>query len=350
MQQQADIVLRAIDAAPDCPGLKIGQLRTDRRKAPGQTDGLLTIRYRGKSRVFHVIVKRHLHHALADRLIADQANARDSQPLLVIVDQIADKHADVLMKAGVSFLDTAGNAFLVMPGLHLAVTGRKAPSPAHRPRPARAFQPTGLKLLFAILTDPDLVSSPADALINRRFRYIAQQTGVSLGSVGWILGDLRDSGYIVQDGKVRFLVDRKRLVQKWADNYIDRLYPKLPRRTFKAPSFDWWQNIQLSIPDQLWGGEVAAEKLTGYLRPQVTTVYCSSHDHGLVLDAGLRPDPDGDVVLAQPFWGNWPHAAFRDCTHPLLVYADLLASDIGRNLDTAQRIYDDYVREIAEPA
>jgi len=35
--------------------------------------------------------------------------------------------------------------------------------------------------------------------------------------------------------------------------------------------------------------------------------------------------------------------------HPLLVYADLIASEIDRNVETAQRVYDRYLLQIIEP-
>jgi hypothetical protein len=284
-----------------------------------------------------------------DRLLADTGRIQSGRPLLVIADQIGHTHANMLIKAGVAFLDTAGNAFLDLPGLHLVVTGRSATTPIQRPNPGRAFQPTGLSLVFAFMTDPFLDADPAKALINQPYRSITQQTGVSLGSIGWILGDLQDAGFVVMDGKIRLLVDRKALLQKWVGNYVDRLRPKQPRRCYSAPSPDWWETINLDAPNQLWGGEVAAAKLTGFLVPQIVTVYARLPANNLILDAGLRLDSDGDVDIIDPFWRNWRNAAHRDCTHPLLVYADLLASDVDRNIEAARRVYHDHLRNVIEP-
>jgi hypothetical protein len=44
-----------------------------------------------------------------------------------------------------------------------------------------------------------------------------------------------------------------------------------------------------------------------------------------------------------------PWATHEDCVHPLLVYADLIASEIDRNVETAQRVYDRHLRQIIEP-
>lgn len=348
MNRELDIVQKAIDAAPHCPGLSLGRFQPEGGRKPPKSDGLLTIKHRDQSRTFTVEVKTHLHHALIERLLADAAKIHPGSSLLVVTDQIANKHSEMLMKAGVAFLDTAGNAFLNLPGLYLAVTGRRAPVSVRKPNPGRAFQASGLKLLFAFLTDPFLDADPSKALINQQFRSINQQTGVSLGSIGWILGDLQDAGYVAEDGKARLLIDRKNLLQKWVDNYTDRLRPKQQCRRYAAPSPDWWKDINLDVPHQLWGGEVAAAKLTGFIKPQIAAVYTRSQVNDLILDAGLRLDADGDVEVIDPFWGDWAHAAHEDCTHPLLVYADLLASDIDRNIETARRVYGQYLRHIIE--
>lgn len=349
MKENIDIVQKAIVAAPSRPRLSWGQFQQACGRGVSKPDGFLTVTYGDHRRTFCVEVKTHLHHALIDRLLGDNIDTPPDQPLLIVTDQIGNKHADMLMKAGVGFLDMAGNAFLDLPGMYLAVTGRRAQVAPRKPNQGRAFQPSGLKLIFAFLTDPRLSSDPADALINEPFRSIKQQTGVSLGSIWWILGDLQDAGYVIEDGKVRLLVDRKNLLQKWVANYIDRLRPKQTSRRFAAPAPDWWRDVVLKAPNQLWGGEVAAAKMTGFLKPQIATVYAQPQAHDLILDAGLRSDPDGNVELIHPFWGNWAHAAHQDCTHPLLVYADLLASDIDRNLEVAQRVYNEYLRDIIEP-
>lgn len=348
MRNDIDILQKAIDAAPSYSGLSLGQFQQADGKGPNRPDGFLTIQYKDQIRRFSVQIKTHLHHALIDRLLTDAKTAHPDKALLIVTDQIGSKHSDVLIKAGVAFLDTAGNAFIDLPGLYLAVTGKRTPAPMRKPNPGRAFQPSGLKLLFMFLTDPLLDTDPSDSLINQQFRSINRQTGVSLGSIGWILGDLQDAGYVVEDQKNRFLVNRKTLVQKWVDNYIDRLRPKQHCKRYAAVSPDWWQDINLRVPQQLWGGEVAAAKLTGFLKPQIATVYTRSQANDLILDAGLRLDPDGSVEIMNSFWGDWAHVAHRDCTHPLLVYADLLASDIDRNIETAQRVYDEYLRKLIE--
>ena len=88
--------------------------------------------------------------------------------------------------------------------------------------------------------------------------------------------------------------------------------------------------------------------MTGYLKPQVASIYTRSLGHDLILENDLRVDPNGDVEILTPFWRDLPNVSWEDCTHPLLVYADLCASGIDRNLETAQRVYDKFLRQILE--
>ncbi len=339
-----DIIQQAIDVAPRRPGLTFGQFVPSQISGASNVDGVLPVSYTNHHRKFAVLFKSHLHHVMIDSLLA--ANIGSDLPVMVITEQMGYQHAEMLMKDGIAFLDTAGNAFLDLPGMHLSVTGRKLAASLRKPTPGRAFQTSGLKLIYAILTDVQSCGNLNKALINQSFRAINQQTGISLGSIGWILSDLRDAGFIIMDGKERLLVDRKKLMQKWVANYADRLRPKLVNKQFSATKADWWKSVHLNGPAQLWGGEVAASKLMGFLKPQVVTIYTSTGIDDLILDAGLRVDPEGDVVIMDSFWKT--PIAYKDCTHPLLVYADLLASDIDRNIETAQRIYNDYLLEIID--
>jgi hypothetical protein len=347
MQLDHDIMQAALRAAPVRPGLHFGDYRPRGGNAT-KHDGALDITYGHKTQTFHVLIKSRLHNAIISSIIAPPGGRPDSKPLLLVTRQVGPQHADALIRSGTAFMDTAGNVFLDLPGLHITVIGRKTGMPdAHSQTPGRAFRPNGLRLLYAFLTDPLLDSDPPSALLNQNYRMISRRTGVSLGSIGWLLNDLRDSGYIIQDGHRR-LVDRSDLCQKWVANYTDRLKPKLQVRRYASRSPDWWQGIASCGTGVLWGGEVAAAKLTQYLRPATATIYAWSSPSNLIVDAGLRVDDAGDVSIVVPFWLDGTPSGHGDCVHPFLVYADLLASDLDRNLDAAQRVRDGLLRHIID--
>ena len=65
-----------------------------------------------------------------------------------------------------------------------------------------------------------------------------------------------------------------------------------------------------------------------------------------LLTYGLKKDLEGDIELLKTFWNPevdptygdwWRHG---DLVHPLLIYADLLATGDQRNMETAEMIYE----------
>jgi len=348
MNTEIDVIQRALNVAPVCPGLKWGQAMLPSDYLDKVTDAHLNVKFNNKTFPFHIQVKLHLHRAAVERFIALNTEQRHGR-LMLVSDHVNPKFAEILRETGISFLDASGNAFLDLPGLHLFVTGRKPEVLELPSSPARMFHRASVQIIFAFLTDPALDKSPQSALVNKTFRDIKSQTGVALGSIGTTIGTLLESGYIVEEEKLRFLIDRQQLLEKWMAAYTDRLRPKLIVQRYRSRGGSWWNGIQSLGPGNYWGGEVAAAKLTGYLKPELVTIYSRGDTQQLILDADLRLDPKGEVEILKVFWGNWPHGIQQDCVCPLLVYADLMASEIDRNMDTAKRIYDRYLREIIEP-
>ena len=105
------------------------------------------------------------------------------------------------------------------------------------------------------------------------------------------------------------------------------------------------------------GGEVAAAKCVGYLKPEVVTIYLPEHAGKQLLGkARLRKavkwtgDGPGIVRIYRPFWpgvkeNKYQIAQGEHIVHPILIYADLVATGDSRNLETARMIYDKYIAE-----
>ena len=61
----------------------------------------------------------------------------------------------------------------------------------------------------------------------------------------------------------------------------------------------------------------------------------------------LKRDANGNLILMKKFWNF--NNEFPGMTHPILTYADLLATGDPRNIETAKIIYEkDIVRYIKE--
>jgi hypothetical protein len=107
---------------------------------------------------------------------------------ILIADYVNPNIAEGLRGAKVQFLDTAGNAFIKQPGLHIQIKGNRPTGKAVAgPRKvARAFTTAGLKVTLALLQQPEIVDMP--------YRKIAELTGVTLGTVGKAMEDLKEQG------------------------------------------------------------------------------------------------------------------------------------------------------------
>ena len=139
------------------------------------------------------------------------------------------------------------------------------------------------------------------------------------------------------------LIQKEDLLQRWATTYPEQLRPKQALGHYKG-EVGWWHNRRLNPQIALWGGEVAAAKLTHYLTPEIITIYTTTQQlNQLLLENRLRKDPSGDVEILERFWETvemWPH---EDMVHPILVYADLLATGNQRNIETAKMIYEQHI-------
>ena len=179
---------------------------------------------------------------------------------------------------------------------------------------------------------------------------MTKAAGVALGTIGWVFFDLHTRGYVT-GGKGqgdRVLRERQKLLQEWVTNYPIKLRPKLNTRRFRAPKPDWWKDVNITKYCAQWGAEVAAETLTGYLRPQALTIYLHK-EHGqrnltkMVAEHKLRADLHGDIEILEAFWDFGDEETMPETVPPLLVYADLIATLDPRNLETAKLILERYL-------
>ncbi|MEN0051658.1 MAG: hypothetical protein AAF806_31630, partial [Bacteroidota bacterium] len=113
-------------------------------------------------------------------------NTTQNQPLFIL-DYASEELTQYFRKKNLFFIDAVGNCFINLPNLKIAVEGKKNTIEVTPNR--RAFQKTGLKLIFQILQSPGLVSL--------NYREIAQQTGISLASVGYVLDELKEDGFLI---------------------------------------------------------------------------------------------------------------------------------------------------------
>lgn len=300
--------------------------------------------YGDKSVTGPVLIKRSVTPANLG-MVAQQWAQLD-EPLLV-TEYVTAPVADRLRELKIEFADTFGNAYIHTPPLLIWVTGRKPDQKPQHERVARIFQPGGLKLLFALLSRP--------ALLNASYREIARAADVALGTVGWVMTDLKEAGFLDDPGHgVRTLGQRRSLLDQWVEGYARLLRPKFFLGRYRAPGTwrETWQDALLSVPGALWGGESAAVKMGATQEPFAATMYLAEGpavERDLVKTLGLIEDPAGEIELRQKFW-RFELAAHAGLTPPLLVYADLLATAEVRNLASARVLHERYLTPLIDAA
>jgi hypothetical protein len=258
---------------------------------------------------------------------------------LLVAHYINPLMAERLKGMDIWFIDTAGNTYINALPVYVYIKGNK-PSETQKAQPTnRAFTPIGLKIVYALLCQPKLVNAP--------YREMAQTTTAALGTVALVFRDLTKLGFIVDMGsRGRRLKNRKTLLERWLIAYPEQLRPKLEIGRYRATDPNWWQTVDLQNTQAYWGAEVAADKLTHYLKPQMITLYVmDERATQFTMTHRLRKDPDGDIEILKTFWDVQSEFNQADIVNPILVYADLIASGDSRNIETAQILYE---RELAE--
>ena len=331
--REVTLLERAIDAFRVATGLQI-EVEPQNEELyydGGRIDALVRLRTPDIDEEFAVELKMRVTNATLGWLT--QHLPRFPQQPMLVTHFVNPRMAERLKQMDIPFIDTAGNAYLNVPPVFIFIKGNRPPERPEKVPVTRAFQPTGLMVVFAFLCHPALVNAP--------YRDIAKAAHVALGTVGWVVTNLKEMGYLLDMGKRRRrLVNRKELLDRWVTAYPERLRPKLLIGRFGTTETDWWKDAPLKDFKAFWGGEIAAMRLTQYLKPEMITIYARETTAELQLTYRLRKDPDGNIELLKAFWDVELDWVDREVVPPLLVYADLLATGDPRNIETANLVYE----------
>lgn len=333
MKTKNEIAKTAVRVIEDTTGLQV-KYQDSAQNRPGTYDGMIEIRNREFVKRYAVQVKARINRPGVS-LIRDQLD-NQLEKCLLVTGYVAPQMADLLKQNDIAFIDAAGNAYINDSPLFLFVKGNKRPEEFETTPLKRAFKTGGLRIIFALLCHTDLIDRP--------FREIAHQAGVALGTVAGIINELKEMGYVIDMGeRGRKLINREDLLRRWVVAYPEQLRPKLLAGKYQAEQKDWWETA--GMDDQTcWGGEVAASILTGYLKPKRVTLYAKDRAPKIILKNRLTKNPAGDIEILTAFWNVETGYSERNIVHPILVYADLMATGDPRNIETAGIIYE---KEIA---
>ena len=88
---------------------------------------------------------------------------------------------------------------------------------------------------------------------------------------------------------------------------------------------------------------VPCKDLSGGIK--VIAIYANKPPAELIIKNKLRREDTGNIEVLRPFWKFNNEYAARGVVPPLLVYADLVATGDERNIETAEKIYDEYLTQ-----
>ncbi|OGC96496.1 MAG: hypothetical protein A2W25_15020 [candidate division Zixibacteria bacterium RBG_16_53_22] len=302
-----------------------------------RADAVIKMKIAGEEKKYIVKVKTTITPAILGNLIIQRpANQLRANPRkwLLVARYIPRQYARILTEKGIPFIDTAGNAYINEPPIHIDIQGKR-PEGMEWPKLAEKgiLRQAGLRVVYALICKNELV--------NATFREIAEAAEAALGTVDRVFKDLKKRNFIVQiDDRGRRLIDKRELINWWVKEYADKLRPKLLLGRFETDDYERFQLTDVTRFNARWGGETAAGIMTNYLRSEVFTIYARRPINDLILKLRLRNRPAGKIEIRQRFWNFEDGRQSKGLVHPILVYADLLATADPRNIETAKIIYD----------
>lgn len=270
----------------------------------------------------------------------EEKKHNSNRPIILIAEYISKKATQEFKQRGLNYIDVAGNAFIRHKDLAIFVEGQKN-TRKDKTNQSRAFQETGLKILFHLLDKPEHLQDS--------YRRIAEQADVSIGSVSNVMAELEDLNYLLKTKDKRVFKNKHNLLERWVIEYNAVLRPRILRKRMRFLDQDQiknWRSINMDIPEGviLWGGEPGGAILTENLRPEIFTVYSGLELSQVAKQMGLVPSENGQVEILQKFWKN--NTNDKPVAPALLIYADLMNSGFGRNIETAKQILKNELQHI----
>ena len=282
------------------------------------------------------VVRREVRPIQATNLISNYEP--HDMPMIVIAHYITPKAKKTLKEAGINYIDSFGNAYIFSGNTNLYIEKNNALPPKNEY--SDLFTVSGGQVIFQLLIQPDRVKCT--------YREISDYSTVSLGTVSKTINSLKNEGYIhLNYENEPELTNREKLLEKWVVIFNEKVLPAMRIGTYSFIGPGAFEKLDTEM-DTKWGGESGAAALTQYLSPQKFTVYTNRNPRNFHKEFKVFPNDRGEVTVYQTFWkqGSIPenYPDYNITAHPLLIYSELIYSDSERNKETAQLIFNDYIK------
>lgn len=274
-------------------------------------------------------VKKQVNKANCNLVVQQLRKLKEKtdKPLMVAASHFSPETFESLRQEGISVVESSGNCNIVASPLFINISGQK--SIQTKEGRGKAFNEAGLKLIFFFLLD--------DGNINKPYRQINKETGLSLGTIKNVIEELANGQYVITTSKGRFLKNKKELLDIWQTYYNQTLKPKLMVKEMEFVDADCrrdWESIPL--PDgACWGGEGGAYMTDHYLIPEQFDIYTEVPSVKLMMTKKMRFEENGSIRIYRKFWIGYEN---EKVAPRILIYADLIGSGNSRCIEAAQRM------------
>lgn len=328
---------KAIAALRETTGLQV------REPVPSdEKQGHLLIQMDGQSHKLAYEIQAHVDRR--DKLITFRVRQYGA---VLITRSLSPMLAQQCRELDIQFIDTAGNCYLRQQGLYVFVSGAKETVKGQSPE--RGLTPAALRVVFAVLTRPDI--------LNSNVRKIGEVASISHGAASAALIALEERGFLSNSETGRRLLERpERWLDTWTEGYLGRIRPKLDKIRMSAP-LPLAALIERVSPamgevvlggeaaamanNVALGGEAAAAKRGQGLKPGTLTLYAHFQDPHVLKDFvqqhKLRRDPNGPIEIVSMFWNTMELENFPTVPAPL-IYADLIGIGDARTMEIAKAL------------
>lgn len=244
---------------------------------------------------------------------------RRDVPQFVLTDYVPEATGAAFRRAGIQYLDQAGNAWISFGAVLVDIRGRRRVGSPKEPSAPRGnlFSPGSAQVVLALLAWP--------ALWRATRRDVADAAGVSVGKAHDALSILEHGGF-GPDTRER---PAEELLDLWAAAYPTGLARSLFLGTFHGSA----EEVRpADSGDRLYvSGELAVDHA---LKPATLDVYVTELKPRLVVVNRWRVDGPPNITVRRSFWRDTGGASTsdegrREAPWPI-VYADLLASSDPR--------------------
>jgi hypothetical protein len=314
------------------------ELRIQTGHGTARPDAILRIKtLRGDHEFFVEMKRTHLTYALADGLTV-HARRAGQKPWILFTLHVPRKIGRYLGELGINYVDRAGNCRLQIGTDYVAVIeGQK---PIYAPAPGRGIGVPGYRVLFTILAKPGLLNVPV--------RTLADAAAVSKTTAAETIARLQRDGLVSPDPRQRRIVDPRALLNRWMVGYeTARTRMIMGRfRTQDPNPAALEERLEKELGNDIkwaWGGGAAAMRITKHYRGEETVLHVLNPTADLPRRLKALPAADGPFMIQRTPAKTAFEGAVPQTVHPLLVYAELMASGNPRAREAAIEIRERYL-------